>query len=114
MTRDEALRRLTAIKEKGNRALQLLDSKPLTAEALAEIQDLARWLKEELQAEYRRMLPERSQKTMSMFELTVYSPTIEEAWKHSGIKRLRIEEVPDQRWKEPLEAAVYQAGKYLS
>lgn len=34
---------------------------------------------EELQREYSRMLPEPVQKTMTMFELSVYSPTIEEA-----------------------------------
>jgi hypothetical protein len=39
---------------------------------------LARGIKEELQREYDRMLPERVQRTMTMFELSVYSPTIEE------------------------------------
>src|SRR5258708_39061361 len=75
MTRDEILLRLRTIKDKGNKALQLLDSTPLSPVEQAEIQSLARWLKEELQTEYRRMLPERVQKTMTMFELSVYSPT---------------------------------------
>jgi hypothetical protein len=51
---------------------------------------------------------------MSVFELSVYSPTIEETWKKSGISRLKIDGVLDQRWQEPLEAVVYNAGKYLS
>jgi hypothetical protein len=38
-----------------------------------------------------------------MFELSVYSPTIEETWKDSGISRLKVDAVPDQRWQEPLE-----------
>jgi hypothetical protein len=114
MTRDEILQRLQSIKDKGNKALRLLESKPLSAAAQAEIQGLARWLKEELQKEYIRMTPERVQKTMTMFELSIYSPTIEEAWKDSGISRLKIDGVPDQRWQEPLEAVVYTAGKYLS
>jgi hypothetical protein len=114
MKRDELLERLQTIKDKGNRALHLLESKPLSLEAQAEIQSLARWLKDELQREYNRMLPERVQKTMTMFELSVYSPTIEETWKDSGISRLKIDGSPDQRWQEPLEAVVYEAGKYLS
>ena len=55
MTRDEILLRLQTIKDKGTRALQLLDSKPLSVVEQAEIQSLARWLKEELQTEYRRV-----------------------------------------------------------
>jgi hypothetical protein len=51
---------------------------------------------------------------MTMFELSVYSLTIEETWKDSGISRLKVDAVPDQRWQEPLEGVVYNAGKYLS
>jgi hypothetical protein len=50
---------------------------------------------------------------MSVFELTIYSPTIEETWKRSGISRLKTDGVLDQKWQEPLEAVVYNAGKYL-
>jgi hypothetical protein len=114
MTRDEILQRLQTIKDKGSRALRLLESKPLSAAAQAEIQILARGIKEELKREYDRMLPERVQRTMTMFELSVYSPTIEETWKDSGISRLKVDAVPDQRWQEPLESVVYNAGKYLS
>jgi hypothetical protein len=103
MTRDEILQRLQTIKDKGTRALRLLESKPLSAAAQIEIQNLARGIKEELQSEYDRMLPERVQRTMTMFELSVYSPTIEETWKDSGISRLKVDAVPDQRWQEPLE-----------
>ena len=113
MTRDEILQRLQTIKDKGNMALRLLESKTLTATAQADIQSLARWIKEELQREYIRMIPERVQKTMTIFELSIYSPTIEEAWKDSGISRLKVDGTPDQRWMEPLEAVVYNAGKYL-
>jgi hypothetical protein len=59
------------------------------------------------------MLPERTQRDMSVYELTVYCPTIEEAWKKSGISRLKTDGTPDQKWQEPLEAVVYNAGKYL-
>jgi hypothetical protein len=80
----------------------------------AEIRSLAEWIKEELHSEYSRMLPERAQKTMSVFELSVYSPTIEETWKKSGISRLKTDGALDQRWQESVEAVVYNAGKYLS
>jgi hypothetical protein len=114
MTRTEILQRLQMIKDKGTQALKLLDSTPLSADTEAEIRGLAQWIKEELHNEYNRMLPERTQKTMSVFELSVYSPTIEEIWKKSGISRLKIDGTLDQKWQEPLEAVVYNAGKYLS
>jgi hypothetical protein len=110
----EILQRLQTIKDKGTQALKLLELKPLSIETKAEIRNLAQWIKEELQNEYSRMLPERAQKTMSVFELSVYSPTIEETWKKSGIGRLKIDGTLDQKWQEPLEAVVYNTGKYLS
>jgi len=114
MTRTEILQRLQTIKEKGTQALRLLESKPLSVDTQTEIRRLAQWIKEELHNEYNRMLPERAQKTMSVFELRVYSPTIEETWKKSGISRLKTDGTLDQKWQEPLEAVVYNAGKYLS
>jgi hypothetical protein len=39
---------------------------------------------------------------------------IEETWKKSGISRLKTDGVLDQRWQEPLEAVVNNAGKYMS
>jgi hypothetical protein len=114
MTRTEILQRLQMIKDKGTQALRLLESKPLSIETQAEIRRLTLWIKEELHSEYNRMLPERAQKRMSVFELSVYSPTIEETWKKSGISRLRIDGTLDQKWQEPLESVVYNVGKYLS
>ena len=114
MTRTEVLQRLQTIMDKGTRALGLLESKPLSVAAEAEIRSLTQWIKEELQSEYGRMLPERAQRTMSVFELSVYSPTIEETWKKSGISRVKTDGVLDRRSQEPLEAVVYNAGKYLS
>jgi hypothetical protein len=81
MTRTEILQRLQTIKEKGTQALRLLESKPLSVDTQAEIRSLSQWIKEKLHNEYNRMLPKRAQKTMSVFELSVYSPTIEETWK---------------------------------
>src|SRR5258705_7729320 len=113
MTRTEILQRLQTIREKGTQALRLLESKRLSVDTQTEIRSLTQWIKEELHNEYNRMLPERAQKTMSVFELIVYSPTIEETWKKSGISRLKTDGVLDRRWQEPLEAVVYNAGKYL-
>jgi hypothetical protein len=113
MTRAEVLLKLQTIKDKGAQALQLLDSKPLSVDKQAEIRSLAQWIKEEIHNEYIRMLPERTQRAMSAYELAVYCPTIEEAWKKSGISRLKVDGTLDQKWQEPSEAVVYSAGKYL-
>jgi hypothetical protein len=83
-------------------------------DAEAEIRDLVIWLKNELETECRRMLPERVQRAMTLFELSVYSPTIEEAWTGTGIRRLRTDGTPSQKWYEPLEAVIYKVGKYVS
>src|SRR5258708_19397523 len=104
MTRTEILQRLQTIKDKGTRALKLLESKPLSVDTEAEIRSLAQWIKEELHNEYNRMLPERAQKTMSVFELSVYSPTIEETWNKSGISRLKIDGPLDKKRQEPPRA----------
>jgi hypothetical protein len=114
MTRQEILDRLQSIRDKGNEALRLLETNPLSPEAKTEIQSLTRSIKQELQAEYTRMLPERVQKTLTIFEKSLYSPTIEEAWKDTGIGRIKAEGTPDQKWRKPLEAVVYKAGLYLS
>jgi hypothetical protein len=56
------------------------------------------------------MLPERAQKTMSVFELCVYSPTIEETWKKSGIKGLKIEHDDLAGADRKLESVASQSG----
>jgi hypothetical protein len=113
MTRAEILLRLQTIRDKGTQALRLLESKPLSVDTQTEIRSLAQWIKRELHNEYIRMLPERAQRTMSVFELSIYSTTIEETWKKSGISRLKVDGALDHKWQEPLEAVVYNAGKYL-
>jgi hypothetical protein len=113
MTRTEALNRLQVIMSKGSEALLLLESQPLTADRQSEIRELTRWIQSELREEYTRMLPAKAQKALSIFELSVYSATIEETWKKSGISRIKVEESVDQHWKDPLEGMIYHAGKYL-
>jgi hypothetical protein len=50
---------------------------------------------------------------MSIFELSVYSPTIEETWKGTGIRRLNIDGPINEKWRETLEVVVYKVSKYL-
>jgi hypothetical protein len=114
MKRDELLQRLKAIRDKGSRALRLLDSKPLTASTISKIQALTSDLKEELEAEYQRTLLKLAQKSMLIFELSVYCPIIEEAWTRSGIRCRKTDGPADAKWTEPIEAVVYTAQKYLS
>jgi hypothetical protein len=114
MTRDEALQSLQTIQNKGPRILHLLDEKPRTAAAEAEIRSLADQMKIDLQSEYERISPERVQRRMSMFEISVYSPTIEETWKKTGISRLKTDGIINGNWSEVLEAVVYNTSKYLT
>ena len=114
MNRNEALQKLQSIKSQGLQVLRLLETYPRTATCEAEIRNLTAELRRELEAEYARSLPARAQKAMSIFELSVYSPTIEEMWKETGIRRLKLEGAIDGNWGEVLEAVVYKTSKYLA
>jgi len=111
MKRDEAIQRLQSIKSQG---LRLLEEKPRSAASDAEIRNRTVQLREELEAEYTRSLPTRAQKSMSIFELSIYSPTIEETWKDSEIRRLKLDGEINCDWSEVFEAVVYKISKYLA
>ncbi|HEY0308092.1 MAG TPA: hypothetical protein VGB94_08025 [Acidobacteriaceae bacterium] len=113
MKRDELLQRLQRIKDRGNQALSILEAIPQTAGTEAEARSIAIWLKNELQEEFLRTSPERIQKAMTIFEISIYAPTIEEAWKQSGISRLKTDDPPSSKWTEALEAVVYTACRYI-
>jgi hypothetical protein len=51
---------------------------------------------------------------MSIFELSVYSPTTEETWKDSGIRRLKLDGEINGDWDEVFEVVVYKISKYLA
>jgi hypothetical protein len=113
MTRVEVLQRLENIRSKAKRALELLQTQPLTTAAQIEIQSLVQRLKDELHSEYTRISAERVQRTMTLFELSVYSPTIQEALIDSGIGQLKADTTPTRKWFEPLEAVVDRVGRHL-
>jgi hypothetical protein len=113
MTRDEALQRLQSIKSQGLQVLRLLDEETRSAASEAEIRNRAAQLRGELETEYARTLPTKVQKSMSIFELSVYSPTIEETWKDTGIRRLKLDGAINGNWNEVFEAVVYKISKYL-
>jgi hypothetical protein len=108
----ESLQKLEAIKSKSLRALRLLESR--TPASDSEIREITNDLTSELHAECSRMLPERVQKRLSMFEISVSSPTIEETWTLTGISRLGTDGVINAKWSEVLESIVYNTSKYLS
>lgn len=114
MTRQEALHKLEAIKSNSLRILRLLETVPRTSESDTEIRDLTAVLKVELRTEYERMLPEGVQRKLSIFEISIYSPTIEETWRGSGISRLKTDGVINWKWSEVLESIVYNTSKYIS
>jgi hypothetical protein len=114
MTRHEALQKLETIKNNSLRVLRLLETVPRTSEADTEIRNLTALLRTELQTEHERMLPESVQRKLSMFEISIYSPTIEETWKETGISRLKTDGGINGRWSEVLESIVYNTSKYIS
>jgi len=114
MTHSEGIQRLRTISGDAVRLLHLLENQPYTAAQEAELRQLAAALKKSLQEEYDRIIPERTQKSMTIFELTVYSPMIEEVWKETGISRLKIEGAISKRWREVFEGVAYKTSKYTS
>src|ERR1700720_4337830 len=114
MKRDEGIQRLQSIKSQGLQVLRLLEEKPRSAASDAEIRSRTVQPREELEAEYTRTLPTRAQKSMSIFELSICSPTIEETWKDSGIRRLKLDGAINGDWSEVFEAVVYKISKYLA
>src|ERR1700735_2757449 len=91
MTREEVLHKLREISNCGTELLRRLDRRPLDQENEAAMRVLAQAVQDELRGEYERMLPERVQRTLTLFEISVYSPTIDEAWKGTGVSRLKVD-----------------------
>jgi hypothetical protein len=114
MKRDELLQWLQKIKEQGNHALNILETIPQTPALEEELRTITLWLRDELQTEFLRTSPDRVQKQMTIFEMSVYAPTIEEAWTQSGISRLKTEKSPTRKWAEAIESVVYTFCKYVS
>jgi hypothetical protein len=113
MTREEVLHKLREISNSGTELLRRLDRRPLDQENEAALRVLAQAVQDELREEYERMLPERVQKTLTVFEISVYSPTIDEAWKGTGVSRLKVDGAVTGKWQEVFEAVVYKLTKYL-
>ena len=113
MTREEVLHKLREISNCGTELLPRLDRRPLDQENEAAMRVLAQAVQDELRGEYERMLPERVQRTLTLFEISVYSPTIDEAWKGTGVSRLKVDGAIIGEWQEVFEAVVYKLTKYL-
>ncbi|MBN9614520.1 MAG: hypothetical protein BGO25_10545 [Acidobacteriales bacterium 59-55] len=114
MTKEEATQRLRLIGTQCSEILRLHEQLPVDPAADAVIRSHISDLKQELESEYIRTQPERAQRSMTIFELSVYAPTIEEVWKQSGIRRLRVEGKVDSKWKEVIEAVAYKVSQYLA
>lgn len=114
MTRQEALNQLSVFKCNGLRILHLLDTWSISQQREAELRELATSLKKALQEEYERVIPERNQKSMTIFELTFYSPAIEELWSETGISRFKPDGAITKKWNDVFEAVAYKLSKYSS
>ncbi|WP_263417979.1 hypothetical protein [Terriglobus albidus] len=95
-------------------AFCLLDTWSSSPQHEAELRELATSLKKELQEEYERVIPARSQKNMTLFELTLYSPAIEELWSETGISRLKPDGAITKKWNDIFEDVAYKLSKYSS
>jgi hypothetical protein len=114
MTHSEARQRLSTISKDALRLLRHLESRQIESSQDAEYRRLAAALKISVQEEYDRVVPARAQKGMTLFELTVYSPTIEEVWKETGISSLKVDGPINKCWQDVLEAVAYKTSKYVS
>jgi hypothetical protein len=94
-------------------ALRLLESSPRTKETEEAVRRMISDLRRELADEYERVISNRQQRSMTMFELSVYLPSIEDAWTKSKIKRVKLEQTPNAAWNDPLEAVLYHLSKYV-
>jgi hypothetical protein len=112
MTREQVMDRLQRLKDLAAFALKLLES-PHTKETAETIRQLTDDLRQELATEYERVISDREQRSMTMFELSVYLPSIEDAWTKSKIKRVKTEQTPNAGWSDPLEAVLYHLGKFI-
>lgn len=114
MIKDEATQKLRQMGVQCAEILHLLEPLPSDPASEAAIRSLTADLKQGIESEYIRTQPERIQRSMTIFELSIYSPTIEEAWKESGIRRLKVDGKIDWKWKEAIESVAYKVSKYLS
>ncbi len=114
MTRDSILQKLQSIRDRCTEALRLLETTPLSAESQSQVQAIVVELQRELWSEYDRIRSSGVQKTLSLFELSVYSPSVSEAWTRSGIEFLDASVEPDQRWQKTIKALVHVAERHLA
>jgi hypothetical protein len=114
MTKEEASQRLRLIGTQCSEILRLLEHLPPDSISEAAIRGRTTGLKRELESEYVRTQTARAQRSMTIFELCVYSPTIEETWKESGIRRLKAEGKIDWKWREAVVSVAYKVSKYLA
>ncbi len=114
MTRDSILQKLQSIRDRCTEALLLLETTPLSAESQSQVQAIVLELQRELWSEYDRIRSSRGQKTLSLFELSAYSPSVSEAWTRSGIEFLDASAEPDQRWEKTIKALALVAERHLA
>jgi hypothetical protein len=112
MTKEQAANRLQNLQDCAASAMRLLESASRTTGVENDLRELAKTLRQELGDEYDRVVSSREQRSMTMFELSVYVPSIEDAWTKSKIKRLKVDQPPNESWSDSLEAVLYHLSKY--
>lgn len=113
MTQEQVIDRLLHLQNRAAAALKLLESAALSKGAEETVRQLIGDLRQELGDEYERVISNQIQRSMTMFELSVYVPSIEDAWTKSRIKRVKIDQTPNAGWNDSLEAVLYHLSKYI-
>jgi hypothetical protein len=113
MKRNDLLVRLHTIRQKGLRTLQVLDSKPQTAAAESEARTLVTAIRHELQFELNRLSVERSLRSMTLFEVSIYAPTISAALHDSGLGQLHVENASTTQLANAAGEMVVITGKHI-
>jgi hypothetical protein len=113
MTKQDFMARMDLWNEKAGAILFMFDddSARIPTSRHAEAQEKLRKLKEELQAEYKRLSPEKVQEALTEEEKAFYMPAVQEAW--SKISSTRVDSQPDQDWYSALDD-VQMAMQYNS
>ena len=107
MKRHEVLQKLHHIGMRGTDLLHRIESNPRTDEAEAELRELAQAIQGELRDEYERMHADQWTNSLTVFEISVYSPTICRMWKDTVINGLDVHAEIGAKWQEVFAAIIH-------
>ncbi len=112
MTKAEGIEKLQAIYDKADKLANLVIASPYGRPQKEVAAELFQWLKRTLQAECKRMNPQRVQDAMSTTERAFYFPAITGA-AHGAFGQLRVDAMPKKEWYSQFEGVRFEIGYQL-